>query len=173
MSIKLDPPLPQQRYPRTLPELLTAVAELLTRHQPHDVPGLRIARTVQQVTRAEFHILDILGFELATPSPAAWVEIFRRRLSFWQQKELLQPPDLLAPAVFGVYAHHIAEAHVQCFFFNAGSTASQVRATASFVFHCICGSRKDILYHSSCKKKTNVRCWDAEWRNGLPCCVLL
>ena len=29
--IKLNP-LPQQRYPRSLPELLTAVAELLTRH---------------------------------------------------------------------------------------------------------------------------------------------
>ena len=29
---------PQQRYPRTLTELLTAFAELLTRQQPDDVP---------------------------------------------------------------------------------------------------------------------------------------
>ena len=31
---------PQQRYLRRLPELLTAVAELLTRHQPDNVPVL-------------------------------------------------------------------------------------------------------------------------------------
>ena len=91
MFIKLNPPPPQQRYPRTLPELLTAVAKLLTWHQLHDVPALREARKVQQVTRAEFHFLEILGFELATPTPMAWVEIFRRRLSLWQQEQLLQP----------------------------------------------------------------------------------
>ena len=65
----------QPRYPRVLPELLTAMAELLTRYQPHNAPMLHSARTVQQVTRVEFDILDVLGFELATPTPAAWVEI--------------------------------------------------------------------------------------------------
>ena len=43
MYIKFNSPLPQQQYPRTLPELLTAIAELLTRHQPHDVPALHAA----------------------------------------------------------------------------------------------------------------------------------
>ena len=71
--------LQQPRFLRALPELLTAVAELLTRHQPHNAPVLQSARAIQQVIRAEFHILDTLGFELATPTPAAW--IFRRRLS--------------------------------------------------------------------------------------------
>ena len=64
MFIKLDPPLPQQRYTRTLPEVLTAVAELLTRHQPLDTPALHTARTVHQVTRVEFHILETLGLSL-------------------------------------------------------------------------------------------------------------
>ena len=55
--------------------------------------------------------------------------------SFWQQQQLLQPPDLLAvpPALSAGCAHHIAEAHVQSFSFIVGSTASRVGATASFV----------------------------------------
>ena len=88
----------QPRYPRALPELLTAGAELLTRYQRHNSPVLHSAGTVQQVTRAEFHILDILGFELATPTPVAWIQIFRRRLSLWEEQQLVLPqhPDLLA-----------------------------------------------------------------------------
>ena len=61
MFIQLDPPLPQQRYHRTLPELLAAVAEHLTRQQPSDVPVLHTARAIQQVTRVEFQILEVLG----------------------------------------------------------------------------------------------------------------
>ena len=50
-------------------------------------------------------------------------------------KHLLQPPDLLAAplVVLADCAHHIAEACVQCFPFNAGSMASQVGASAWFV----------------------------------------
>ena len=117
MFIKLNSPLPQQQYLRSLPELLTAVAELLTMHQPRDVPGLHTARTVQQATRAEFYTLEVLGFELATPTPAAWVEIFRRRLSLRQQQQLLQPPDLRAvpPTILAGCPHRIADARVQSF----------------------------------------------------------
>ena len=61
MFIQVNPPPPQQRYFRTLPELLTAVVELLTRHQPDDAPSLHTARTIQQVTRTEFHFPEILG----------------------------------------------------------------------------------------------------------------
>ena len=52
---------PQQRYPRTLPELLAAVAELLTRQQPDDVPVLHKTSTIQHITHTEFrhaHALD-------------------------------------------------------------------------------------------------------------------
>ena len=38
---------PQQRYPRTLPELLTAVAALLTRQQPDDAPVRHNACTIR------------------------------------------------------------------------------------------------------------------------------
>ena len=40
---------PQQRYPRTLPELLTAVAALLTRRQPNDAAVLHNAHTIAHV----------------------------------------------------------------------------------------------------------------------------
>ena len=56
MFINLNRPLPQQRYSRRLPELLTAVVELLTRHQPNGVTALFTVRTIQQVTRAECHV---------------------------------------------------------------------------------------------------------------------
>ena len=65
---------------------------------------------------------------------AAWVEIFSRRLSLWQQ-QLLQPPYLLAvpPAVLAGCAHQVAVDRTQSFPFSVGSTASQVGATAWFV----------------------------------------
>ena len=97
---------------------------------------------------------------MATPTPVAWVEIIRRRLSPWQQQQLLQPPDLLAvpPAVIAGCTHHTAEAHLQSFLLSVGSTASQVGATAWFVFHCIvdmvgaplhCGERLSAAGHCS------------------------
>ena len=46
---------PQQRYPRTLPELLTAVAEI-PRQQPGDAPVHHDACTIQQVTRIELQL---------------------------------------------------------------------------------------------------------------------
>ena len=60
--------------------MLIAVTKLLTRHQFNDVPALHTARTIQQVTRADFHCLEILEFELSSLTPAAWIEIFSRRL---------------------------------------------------------------------------------------------
>ena len=103
-------------------------------HQPHDVPALCTARTVQLVTRAELHILEILVFELATLTPAAWVEIFRRRLSLWQ-RQLLQPPDLLTSRLRCLLVVRITmpKSLSSASPFNSGSTASQVGATAWFV----------------------------------------
>ena len=91
MLIKLHL-LSQQREPRTLPELLTAAAELLTRHQSDDVAVHHTARTIWQVTRVEFGILEILGFELAGLTLAAWVEVFSRRFSLWQHLHTAVPP---------------------------------------------------------------------------------
>ena len=58
------------------------------------------------------------GCELTTPTPVAWIEIFKRRLSLWQQQpKLLQPPGLPAvpPAAHADCARHIAEAHALSF----------------------------------------------------------
>ena len=70
---------PKQRYPRCLPELLTAFAALLVRRQPDDVPVLQSASTVQRVVHAEFRMLQQLGCELTTLTTMAWVDIFRQR----------------------------------------------------------------------------------------------
>ena len=74
------------------------------------------------------------GFELATPTPAAWVEIFGRRLSLWEEEQLSLPqhPNFLAapPTVLADCTRLIAETHVQNCPFSANSTASQVGASA-------------------------------------------
>ena len=31
------------------------------------------------------HMLETVGFEHATPTPAAWIEMFRHRFSFWEE----------------------------------------------------------------------------------------
>ena len=95
MFTELNPSLPQQRYTRTLPELLTAVAELLT-----STTLMTFQLCIQRgqsstLPASSFTFWKSWGVELATPSPEAWIEIFRR-LSLWQQQQLLQPPHLLA-----------------------------------------------------------------------------
>ena len=81
----------------------------------HPQQGLsfsRLAWTSQKVTRAEFHILEVLNCELASPTPAAWIEIFERRRSLWEEQLQLphQPNNLAAqPIVLAESAHLIAE----------------------------------------------------------------
>ena len=131
-----------QRYPRTLSELLTAVAELLTRQQPDDVPVLHYAGTVQQVTHIEVWVLKQLEFELATLTPMACFDVFIWRHSLWQQLQQqrqsqnnshTQPRPTVPSEFLAVFANHVAAAHVQSFSFCFLSTASQVGATAWFV----------------------------------------
>ena len=134
MFMKLHP-LPQQRYLPTLPELLTAVAELLTRQQNTDAPVLYIAaRNIQQVSCVEFQILEELGFELAAVTPAARFEVFSRRFQLWQQEQLLQQPHLAVPPAFlADFADQIIAAHIHSLPFSDGSTASQIGAATWFV----------------------------------------
>ena len=92
---------------------------------------------VQQIVCAEFHILEILNCELATPTPAAGIEIFERRLPLWEEQQLQQPfpphIPLAPPIVFADGAHLIAEVYVQDHFYSANSTASQIGASAWFM----------------------------------------
>ena len=64
-------------------DLLAAIAGFLAGWQPHNAPTLHTARTTQQITRAEFRTLEVLSYERANPTPAAWIEICERRLSLW------------------------------------------------------------------------------------------
>ena len=93
------------------------------------------ARAVQQVTRAEIHILKVLGLELGTPTPVNWVEIFRRRLSLWQRQPLLQNRRIFLQCrrrsslvVRITLPKRMSKASASV----VGPTASQVGATAWF-----------------------------------------
>ena len=70
--IKADPGWAcEPRYTWPLSDLLAAIAGLFARRQPHNAPTLHTAWTIQQLTRAEFHILGVANCVLATPTPAA------------------------------------------------------------------------------------------------------
>ena len=100
----------------------------MSRHTNEDTDGMMQWRSNSR-TRAEFPILGNPGVLACNPhTPAAWIEIFRRRLSLslWEQQQQLLPqhPDLLAPPpVFADCAHLIAAAHVQSFPFCASAFA--------------------------------------------------
>ena len=159
--IKLDPGCVHlSRHPRALTDLLVTIAELLIRSQPRYVPTLHTAWTIQQVTREEFHILEVLTYELATPTSAVWVKIFGRRLSRReeQQLSLSQHPNIPAasPTVLIDCAHLTAETHVQTHPFDASSMTSQIGASAwlsplpSGLLEYYSGTLTDLLaYHCS------------------------
>ena len=87
--IKTDPGWAyESQYPRPLPELLAAIAELFARRQPHNAPTLQTAWTNQQVS----HILEVFN-ELATPTPAALIDIFERRPCLLEEQQLQLPPE--------------------------------------------------------------------------------
>ena len=89
----LDIKLHSERYPdptpsqlpdplqpaRSLTNLLTAIAALLTRRQPHNGPLLHSAWTVHEFITEECRILESVHFELGTPTPAAWIQVFETR----------------------------------------------------------------------------------------------
>ena len=71
-------PAPQQPA-RSLTDLLTTLAALLDRRQPHNVPPLHSARTVHEVVDEEYRILESVNYELGTYTRADWVSLFEVR----------------------------------------------------------------------------------------------
>ena len=127
----------EPRYLRPLPELFAGIARLFARGEP-----TTHRRCTQHGQFSKLHaessaFLEVLNCEIATPTPAAWIEIFERRLSLWeeQQPQLPHHPNILAaqPIVFPDCAHLIAEIYVQNHSFGANSRASQVGASAWFI----------------------------------------
>ena len=99
--VKMNPaPAPDpHQLARPLADLLTAIARLLARRQPHNAPSLHTAWTIQQIVNEEYRILEGLNYELATHTPAALIEVFKQRLSLWWQQQLQQSQrPLLSPA---------------------------------------------------------------------------
>ena len=93
--------LPDPLQPaRSLTDLLTAIAALLARRQPHNAPLLHSAWTVQEVITEECRILESVHYELGTPTPAPWIQILEKRLSLWcqqcQQRFPQSPRSLLS-----------------------------------------------------------------------------
>ena len=79
--------LPDPLQPASsLTELLTAVAALLARRQPHSAPLLHSAWTVQQVITEECRNLGSVHYEFGTTTPAAWIQVLEKRLSLWCQQ---------------------------------------------------------------------------------------
>ena len=91
----------------------------------HSAPTLHTGWTILRIVAEEYRFLEVLHYELAAPTPAAWIEVFEPRHSLWREQQLqlsdsphisLAPPDLLAHG-----AHVIAEAYVQDHPFAANS----------------------------------------------------
>ena len=90
--------------------------------------------TIRQIASAEYHILEVLNFELTTPTQAAWIEIFARRLSLWEeQRQQPYHPHIPLPIVLPDGAHLIAEAHLRKHSLSVNSRASQIGWSLSLV----------------------------------------
>ena len=98
------------------------------RHQLHNAPSLHTAWTIQQIVTEEYRILEVLNFELATHTPAAWIEVFGNFSSRNAPLFSLVPPDVLAHG-----AEDIAEVYVRRQPFTVDSRPSQVGASAWFL----------------------------------------
>ena len=105
----------QPQYPPALPDLLTAIAELLSGRQCSnaalsDDNSANHTRGVPRIGCPRVRACN-------PPMPAAWVETFGRRLSLWEEQQLFLPqhPDLLPvpPTVLTDSTHLTAETHVQ------------------------------------------------------------
>ena len=99
--------LPDPREPaRSLTDLLTAIAALLVRRQPHNVPLLRSARTVHEGVAEEHRILESANCVVGTYTPGDWMILFEARFSLRTQQHQQRFPQatrsLLARVPSGV-----------------------------------------------------------------------
>ena len=65
------------------PDLLATMPRLLARRQHHNAPSLHRGWTILQIVTQEYRILEVLNYELTTPTPAARIEVFESRLSLF------------------------------------------------------------------------------------------
>ena len=73
-------PDPQQ-LARSLTDLLTALAAILGKRQPRNVPPLHTVQAVHEVVAEEYRILESVNYALVTHALADWVCLFEARFS--------------------------------------------------------------------------------------------
>ena len=87
-KIQISGPIP--RSSAACPPAGTAIAALLARRQPQNAPPLHTGWTNQQIVTEEYRTLWSVNNELGTYTPAAWIHVFKWRLSLWCQQQSQQ-----------------------------------------------------------------------------------
>ena len=86
--------LPDPQQPaRSLTDLLSGIAALLARRQPHNAPLLHSARTVHKVLAEEYRILESVNYELGDLHTEDWVKLFQSRFSLRTQQHQQRFPQ--------------------------------------------------------------------------------
>ena len=79
-------PIRFHTYPRPS-AACSPTAALLARRQHHNAPLLYPAWTTQDVVTEEYRIMVSVNHELGAHTPAAWIQVFKQRLSLWCQQQ--------------------------------------------------------------------------------------
>ena len=171
--IKTDPGRAQ--VPRTLAHLL-----ICWRQSRDSSPGASptmhrrctLGDQFSKIVSAEYHILEVPNYELTTPTPAAWIEIFERRLSPREEQQLQQPYHPHIPLAHG--AHLLAEAYVRDNPFSANSRASQIGASARFISVAFWACLELIRARWRCHNCASPLLWLCAAQHSIPVlCMLL
>ena len=75
-------------------DLLTTLAAILCRRQPHNVPPLHVAQAVHELLAKEYRTLESVKYELVTYTPADWVCLFEVRFSLRVQHLRQRSPQV-------------------------------------------------------------------------------
>ena len=122
------------RHARPLADLPATIERVLARRP--DPERTVVAHRVDKSANysEEYRILEVRNYELTTPTPAAWIEVFERRLSLWQELQLQQPYHPRVPrAPLANSVHLLAEANIRDHPFTANSRPKQVGASVWFI----------------------------------------
>ena len=85
--------------PRFSLQILTTLAAVLGRRQPHNVPPLHTAQAVHEVVAEEYRILESVNYEVVTYTLAGWVCLFEARFSLRVQHLRQRTPQVTGSLV--------------------------------------------------------------------------